>query len=408
MSIVTKCRSCGNKIEEFFSLGQMPAINSFLKKEDLDKEKKYNLAVGFCPNCYLVQLVDTIPPEDLFTDYLYFSSTSAYFLEHCKNVANNLTKRLNLDSKSLVLEIASNDGAQLQYFKELGIPVLGIDPAKNIAEVANKKSIKTLPEFFNYSFAKKLKEQNIQADLIFGANVLAHVPEIVDFAKGIKEVLKPKGAAVFEFPYLKGLMENKFDIIYHEHVFYYSLIALINLFKNAGLEVYDVEMTPMQGGSLMIFISNPGSFEVSGNVKNLVEEELAAGFDKIETYKKIEENVQKLKNDLIGAISDIKKSGKKIAAYSAPAKGNILLNYFGIGQDYLDFIVDKSKAKQGLYTPGTHLLVHPLEKVYEEKPDYLLVLCWNIAGEVINMIELKKYRDEGGKFIIPVPNVTIL
>ena len=402
------CRNCKTKIKEFFSLGQMPPINSFLRKEDIENEKKFNLSVGFCPKCFLVQLIDIIPPEDLFKDYIYFSSTSKYFLEHCKEVADNLTKKLKLNKESLVLEIASNDGAQLQYFKELGISVLGVDPAENIAKVANEKGIKTIAEFFNYDFAKKLKEDKIEADLIFGANVLAHVPEIVDFVKGVKEVLKPNGTAVFEFPYVKGLMENKFDIIYHEHVFYYSLIALINLFRTAGMEIYDVKMTPMQGGSLMIFAANTGVFKISENIINLKAEEIKNGFDKIETYKKINENVSKLKNDIIGLLNKLKSEGKKIAAYSAPAKGNILLNYFGIGQNYLDFIVDKLKAKQGLYTPGTHMLVYPLEKINQEKPDYLLVLCWNISDEVINMIELKNFRDRGGKFIVPVPDVKII
>src|SRR3989338_4859946 len=290
------CRNCKTKIKEFFSLGQMPPINSFLRKEDIENEKKFNLSVGFCPKCFLVQLIDIIPPEDLFKDYIYFSSTSKYFLEHCKEVADNLTKKLKLNKESLVLEIASNDGAQLQYFKELGISVLGVDPAENIAKVANEKGIKTIAEFFNYDFAKKLKEDKIEADLIFGANVLAHVPEIVYFVKGVKEVLKPNGTAVFEFPYVKGLMENKFDIIYHDHVLYYSLIALINLFRTADMEIYDVKMTPMQGGSLMVFAANAGVFKISENIINLKAEEIKNGFDKIETYKKINENVSKLKN----------------------------------------------------------------------------------------------------------------
>lgn len=403
------CRNCKTEIIDFFSLGKMPPINSFLTKEEIAKEKKYNLSVGFCPKCFLVQLIDIIPPEDLFRDYIYFSSTSQYFLGHCKEVAEGLTKRLNLGKDSLVLEIASNDGAQLQYFKELGIPVLGVDPAENIAEVANEKGIKTIAEFFNYSFAKKLKEKDgVQADLIFGANVLAHVPEIVDFTKGVKVVLKPKGTAVFEFPYVRGLMDNKFDTIYHEHVFYYSLIALINLFKNANLEIYDVKQTPMQGGSLMIFIANPGVFQINENVKNLVKQELENGFDKLETYQKINENVGESKKELLNLFEEIKKKGKKVAAYSVPAKGNILLNYFGIGENYLSFIVDKSKVKQGLYTPGTHMMVYPLEKIYEENPDYLLVLCWNITEEVLAMPELQEYKKNGGKFIIPIPQIKII
>lgn len=401
------CRCCNSSIIEFFSLGQMPLVNAFLKKEEIPFEKKYDLNVSFCPNCYLVQLINAVSPAELFRDYIYFSSTSKLFLEHCKEIANYLAKRLNLSPESLVLEIASNDGAQLQFFKELGIKILGVDPAQNIAKIANEKGIPTIPEFFNYNFAKKLKEEEkIEADLVFGANVLAHVPEIVDFVKGVKEILKPKGTAVFEFPYIKGLMDNKFDTIYHEHVFYYSLIALINLFKTANLEIYDVKMTPMQGGSLLIFISHPHNFPIGDNVKNLIEQEVQDGFDKIETYRKINDNVNKLKDEIIELLKKIKSEGKRIAAYSAPAKGNILLNYFGIDENYLDFIVDKAEEKQGLYTPGTHFLIYPPEKIYQEKPDYLLVLCWNIADEVIE--QLKNYHDAGGKFIIPIPNIKII
>lgn len=403
------CRVCDSKIINFFSLGQMPLVNSFLKEDEITKEKKFDLSVGFCPNCSLVQLVNTVPPERLFRDYVYFSSTSKFFLEHCRDIAQKLTKKLNLNSKSLVLEIASNDGSQLQCFKDLGVKILGVDPARNIAEEANKKGIPTLPEFFDYRFARRLKEEKqIRADLVFGANVLAHVPEIVDFVRGIKIVLKPKGTAVFEFPYLEGLMENKFDTIYHEHVFYYSFFALRNLFQKADLEIYDVERTEMQGGSLQIFVSHHGSFKISKNVKKLVNQETREGFTEIDTYRKINRRVSDLKKEMISLLKDLKKKDKKIAAYSAPAKGNILLNYFGINKNYLDFIVDKSEAKQGLYTPGTHLLIHSLQKIDEKKPDYLLILCWNIADEVVNMPELAEFRKSGGKFIIPVPKVKII
>jgi SAM-dependent methyltransferase len=402
-----KCKVCNSPIIKFFSLGQMPLVNSFLKKEEIINEEKFDLSVGFCPKCYLVQLINAVPPERLFRDYIYFSSTSKIFLEHCREIAEQLTKRLKLNSESLVIEIASNDGAQLQFFKDLGVKILGIDPAENIAKVANKKNIPTIPEFFNYQFAKTLREnKNIQADLIFGANVLAHVPEIVDFVKGVKVILKPKGTAVFEFPYLKGLLEKKFDTIYHEHVFYYSLIALSNLFQKADLEIYDVELTPMQGGSLKIFISHPGVFAINDNIKNLTNQELLDGFDKITIYQKMNDDIKNLKNELLSLLDKLKSEGKKIAAYSAPAKGNILLNYFGINNNYIDFIVDKSEAKQGLYTPGTHLLVYSLEKIYEKNPDYLLILCWNIADEIIE--EFKDYRHAGGKFIIPIPNIKII
>lgn len=401
------CKNCKSSIEPFFTLGKMPLVNNFLKnKEEFSDEEKFDLTVGFCPKCYLVQLTDTVPPGKLFRDYVYFSSTSSSFLKHCEDLAGRLVSRLNLETASLVLEIASNDGAQLRCFKNRGIQILGIDPAKNIAKVANEKGIKTLPKFFNFEFTKKLKkEQGITADLVFGANVLAHVPEIRDFGKGVKEILSPAGTAVFEFPYIRGLLENKFDTIYHEHVFYYSLLALRNLFQAEDLEIYDVEMTPMQGGSLMIFVSHPGKFPVSQNVKKLVDNELKDNFDKIATYKKIGENVGKLKTELVYLLKNLKADGKKIAAYGAAAKGAVLMNYFGIAP-YLDFIADKSVAKHGLYTPGTHLTVYSPEKVYQEKPDYLLILPWNIADEIVE--QYADFQKTGGKFIVPVPNVKII
>lgn len=399
------CRVCDSTIEKLFSMGNMPLVNSFLKKADIASEKKYDLTVGFCPNCCLVQLMNTVSPEDLFKKYLYFSSTSSSFLEHCKKTAGSLAERLGLTSKSFVLEIASNDGAMLEYFKKLGMGILGVDPAKNIAEVANNRGIPTLPEFFNLELAKRLSREGRQADLVYGANVLAHVPEILDFAEGVKTILRPKGTAVFEFPYIGGLLENKFDTIYHEHVFYYSLIALNNLFRKTNLQIYDVGRIPVQGGSLRIFASHENVFPISSALHNLEREEFKNRFNSLATYRGIERRIKKLRGELIVLLERLKKEGKRIAAYGAPAKGNILLNYFGI-KKYLDFIVDKSLAKQGLYTPGTHLRVYPVEKIYEERPDCLLILCWNIYEEVIK--QLNDYKENGGMFIIPVPKVKII
>lgn len=399
------CRNCKNKLKPFLSLGKMPLVNSFLKKSQIKDEKKFDLTVAFCEKCFLVQLVKTVPPAEMFRNYLYFSSTSSSFLKHCEEIADKFVKRFGLDSNSLFVEIASNDGAQLQYFKNLGIQILGIDPAKNIAKIANAKGLKTIPEFFNFKLAHSLSKQGIKANLVYGANVLAHVPGITNFVRGVKQILAPTGTAVFEFPYLKGLMDGKFDTIYHEHVFYYSILALCNIFKKANLEIYDVQMTSMQGGSLMIFASHPGNFEVSKRMLNLLRQEKRSGFDKLETYKKIGGKVEKLKKSMVNLVSKLKNEGKTIAAYSAPAKGNILLNYFNLGHD-LSFMVDKSEAKQGFYTPGTHLLVNHPDKIIDEKPDYLLVLCWNIADEV--MREWKIIKNHGGKFIIPVPNIRII
>lgn len=401
-----ECRVCRSKIIPFFSLGKIPLVNFFLKKEDFEKEKKFDLIIAFCKKCYLVQLTKTIPPEILYRNYIYFSSTSKTILEHSKKTAVYLIKRLKLTTQHLVIEIASNDGVFLQFFKRLGIQILGIDPAKNIAGVANKKGIPTIVEFFNYSLAKKILKKSMHADLIYGANILAHVPNIVNFAKGVSILLNKKGTAVFEFPYLKGLLENKFDTIYHEHVFYYSLIALQNLFRRAELKIYDVEIVPMQGGSLRIFISHPGIFAISPRVAKLEGKEIGKKFDKLETYQAINRRIRKLKDNMRTLLMKIKSQHKTVAAYSAPAKGLVLLNYFGIGNNYLEFIVDKAKEKQGLYTPGVHMPVYPIEKINEEQPDYVLILCWNIADEVMEL--LTDYKKKGGKFIIPIPKVKVI
>lgn len=404
---MTKCRVCSNYIKPFFSLGNIPLVNSFLTKEGIKKkELAYNLTIGFCKNCFLVQLMKTVSPKELFENYIYFSSTSQTIINHSRNNAEYFTRRLNLNKKSLVVEVASNDGVQLDFFQKMNIGILGIDPAKNIAAIANKKGIKTLPEFFNFALAKKLNKQGLKADLIFGANVLAHIPKIVDFVKGVRTLLKKDGTAIFEFPYLKGLLENKFDTIYHEHVFYYSLIALMNLFKREDLELYDVDLIDMQGGSLRIYVSHPNSFKISKNVTKLVKKELDLGFNKLSTYNVLNKNINILKKDLIKLLNDIKTKNKHVAIYSAPAKGNILMNYFGIDSKLADFIVDRAKEKQGLYTPGTHMQVFPVEKIYQEEPDYLLILCWNIYKEVIE--QLKEYQKNGGKFIIPIPKIRII
>lgn len=401
------CRVCDTPITSFFDLGKMPLVNSYPTKDQLANEKKYRLAVGFCPKCYLVQLMETVPPEEIFTHYLYLSSASSSFLRHSKENADFFQTKLKLDNRSLVIEIASNDGAQLQYFQKLGMRILGIDPAKNIAEIANQRGITTIPEFFNRNLAQELaKDPRNMADLVYGANVLAHVPDIVDFVRGVKLILKPNGTASFEFPYLKGLFENKFDTIYDEHVFYYGILSLVNLFRKADLEIYDVDITPVQGGSLRILTSHPRVFPRTSKVIDLEKQERSAGYDSIESYQKIAENVAALKKRLLELLARLKSEGKSIAAYSAPAKGNVLLNYFGIDQNFIDFIVDKSESKQGLYTPGTHLLIYPPDKIDAEKPDYLLVLAWNLGEEIVK--QLKEHRKRGGKFIIPVPQIKII
>lgn len=401
-----QCRVCKNEIVEFLSLGKMPLVNGFLKAGQIAREGKFDLGVGFCHKCFLVQLMRTVPPKQLFRNYIYFSSTSSSFLAHCRDISAYLAKRLRLSSKSLVVELASNDGALLRCFKALGVKTLGIDPAKNIAAAANKNGVETLPEFFSCALARKLhKERGIKADLIFGANVLAHVPKILDFVRGVKIILADDGTAAFEFPYIRGLLEGKFDTIYHEHVFYYSLIALRNLFDAAGLEIYDVKTTSMQGGSLVIFAAHPGRFRISKSVITMTHKERNMGLGRIGTYRNISYRITHLKAGLSSLLNSLKTKGKSVAAYGAPAKGNVLLNYFDVA-DKLDFIVDKSRAKQGLYTPGAHMKVCSPELIYRKKPDYLLILCWNIVQEVIK--EHQAYRDGGGKFIVPIPKIKVL
>ncbi len=400
---MTKCRVCNTQIIKFFSLGNMPLVNAFRRKKDT-KEKKYDLSIGFCPKCYLVQLIKHVSPKEIFEDYVYFSSVSQSVLDHSKATAEYLSKRLKLTKKSLVIETGSNDGVHLQFYKKKDIQVLGIDPAKNIAKVANEKGIPTLPEFFNFALGKKLVSQGKKADLFYGANMFAHVPAIVDFVKGLKIILKDKGTAVFESPYMQGLLENKFDSIYHEHVFYYSLIALQNLFKKAGLEIYDAEFISMAGGSLRVFVSHPGVYKVSSHVTKLAQDEKKNGFDKITTYRKMNARIEKLKKDILSLLSKLRKDGKSVAAYSIPAKGVILLNYFDIGK-YLDFIVDKSPAKQNLYVPGSNMKVFPVEKIMKDKPDYIFIFAWNLADEIIR--QLDNYKKIGGKFIIPIPQIKI-
>ncbi|MCL4360170.1 class I SAM-dependent methyltransferase, partial [Patescibacteria group bacterium] len=281
-----------------------------------------------------------------------------------------------------------------------------IDPARNIAKAANARGIPTIATFFNLKTAGELvRKKHLEADLIYGANVFAHVPEIRDFVHGVDILLKPVGTALFEFPYLGGLFENKFDTIYHEHVFYFSLLALIRLFRDAGLEVYDSEFVSMQGGSLRIYVAHQGAFPVSGAVHRLKEREIKAGYDRVETYEAIKKHVSALKKDLIQTLALLKNEGASIAAYGAPAKGIILLNYFRI-RKYLDFIVDKSEAKQGLYIPGVHMKIEDPDLIRRKRPDYLLILPWNISEEIRS--QLRWYRKSGGRFILPVPAVKIL
>ena len=405
----TTCLGCGNALPEpFLDLGKTPLANSFVRPERAHlPEATYRLAVAFCPLCHLVQLTDRVPPEDLFSEYLYFSSYADSFLEHARAMAESLTQRFYLGAESLVLEIASNDGYLLQYFQQLGVRVLGVEPARNIAAVAKRRGIPTLNRFYGPEVVKEITGNSGKADLIIGNNVLAHVPTINDFLKSVKACLKPGGTAVFEFPHLGDLLDRTaFDTIYHEHVFYFSLSAIKALAERAGLHLFDVSRQAIHGGSLRVFLGHQEPHPASPNMAALLSEEQAAGLTEPRRFAAFGRQVIALKQDLVSTLRRLKASGKRLAAYGAPAKGNTLLNYCGIGTDYVEFTVDRNPHKQGLCLPGTHIPIFAPEKVREEKPDYLLILPWNLKDEI--MAHMSFIREWGGRFLVPIPRVEVV
>ncbi|MGC2596014.1 MAG: class I SAM-dependent methyltransferase [Rhabdochlamydiaceae bacterium] len=404
----TRCRFCDHPLEHSFcDLGMTPLSNAYLPKEELEKgEVFYPLHAYVCAKCYLVQVQQYALPENIFGEYAYFSSFSESWLNHCQNYAEKIIADLKLDSSKQVIEIASNDGYLLQFFKNRGIPVLGIEPAANVANVATEKSIPTLVKFFSNHLAQELVKENVQADLLIGNNVLAHVPNLNDFVKGLKILLKPKGMITMEFPHLMRLMEsNQFDTIYHEHFSYFSLLTADRVFKAQGLEIFDVEELGTHGGSLRIFARH-GRGNVSTRVVNLKEKERQLNFDDLKGYSQFSIGVQQLKADLLSFFLDSKRQGKKIVGYGAPAKGNTLLNFCGIRSQFLDFTVDRSPHKQGRFLPGTHISIHPVEKIALEKPDFVFILPWNLKEEIMNQMEF--IREWGGKFVVPIPQLEII
>lgn len=408
MSNVKACLGCGTALPEpFLDLGLMPPANSYLKPSADQLEQKYRLAVAFCPECYLVQLTDLVAPEDLFSNYLYFSSYSDIFLKHAEKMAADLTDRFGLDNQSFVLEAASNDGYLLKYFIDRGVLALGVEPAKNIAELASERGIPTVNDFFSSVSAPKIVAERGLADLIIGNNVLAHVPTVNDFLSAACAAIKPDGAVVFEFPYLVNLLDRiEFDTIYHEHVFYYSLSAIANLFERAGLELFDVKEFPIHGGSVRVFGQRPGARPVAQVVAEMLDMERRTGVTVAEAYKDFAGRTEQLRVDLLGLLKGLKLEGKRLAAYGAPAKGNTLLNYCDIGVDLIDFTVDRSPHKQGLLTPGMHIPISAPEKLVEEMPDYTVILPWNIAGEIVE--QQAAYRAKGGRFILPIPQPKVI
>jgi SAM-dependent methyltransferase len=401
------CRACGSSnLKVFFSLGCTPLANSTLTAKQLNQpEPAFPLDVAFCPDCTLVQITEVVPPEKLFRDYLYFSSTSEAMLAHARTSVDKLLASRALNVNSLVVEIASNDGYLLQYFKQNGIPVLGIEPAINIAKVGVERGIPTLNEFFGDTLADKLRAAGTRADVIIGNNVLAHVADLNGFVRGVAALLKDNGIAQFEFPYVKDLLDRvEFDTIYHEHLCYYSLTTLVRLFKRHGLDCVHVEHIPIHGGSLRAQFALKG--KPSPAVTKLLSEEAAWRVDQFECYADFARRVDSLRTKLLTLLAGLKREGKRIAAYGAAAKGSTLLNYLRIGRETIEFVVDRSPHKQGRFMPGMHLPILAPEELLRRKPDYTLLLTWNFADEILQ--QQVEYRKRGGKFILPVPEPTVV
>ena len=405
-----RCRFCGEKLQyTFVDLGMSPMCESYVAAEQLNvMEPFYPLHVYVCGSCFLVQLEEYVDPQEIFTEYAYFSSYSSDWLKHAESYVAMAADRFGLDGSSLVVEVASNDGYLLQYCVQRGIPALGIEPAANVAEVAIGKGVPTRVEFFGVETARRLAAEGKMADLLLGNNVLAQVPDLNDFVKGMKILLKPGGVITMEFPHLMRLMEeNQFDTIYHEHFSYFSFITVEKIFAAHGLELFDVEELGTHGGSLRIFARHSGAdcFEVSPRVGELRSREEAAGITRIDTYGNFAEQVRETKRKLLHFLITAKREGKSVAGYGAPGKGNTLLNYCGVRTDFLDFTVDRNPYKQGKFLPGTHIPIYAPEKILETKPDYLLILPWNFKEEI--MEQMSCIREWGGQFVVPVPEAKV-
>ena len=401
----TTCRICGStQLTPFLTLGPTPLANSFLKSpEEFALEKSYPLDVYFCQNCSLVQLLDVIDPEVLFRDYIYVTGTSSTMAEHNRNYARQVVDRLNLTKESLVVEIASNDGSLLHCFRELGVSTLGVEPATNIAEIARARGIETVNQFFNSQMASQLVASYGKAQAVIGNNVLAHVDNTRDFIDGFRQLVAYDGLVIIEVPYLLDLIDHlEYDTIYHEHLCYFSVNALLHLCDKAGLSIVEIEKLPVHGGSLRMYAGYPEKYgDHSPQVRSWAELERSNGFTDFSRYQRFADRVYENRQNLLSLLNSLRDEGKMLAGYGAPAKGNTLLNFCGIDTSLLPYTVDKNPMKVGLFTPGMHIPVLPVSTLVERQPDFVLILAWNFAEEI--MLQQQKVLQWGGKFIIPVP-----